>query len=55
MKYRVDNSVEKDGYKVKMQLNITNIINDDFTEYKCICKNEEGKKEGTIIVSRKLN
>lgn len=52
-KYRIDNSAEKDGYRSKMQLNITRINSDDYIDYKCISKNEEGRIEGTIHLKRK--
>ncbi|CAH1108649.1 unnamed protein product [Psylliodes chrysocephalus] len=40
-KYRIDNSLERNGYRSRMQLNITRVNSHDFNyKYYCISKNE---------------
>lgn len=48
-KYRT-NDTEKGKYKVRMQLNITNIGINDFGLYHCISKNEIGMTKGIFTV-----
>ncbi|XP_065167503.1 uncharacterized protein [Atheta coriaria] len=47
-RYHIDNNVRRNGYKVRMQLNITRIKPDDYTRYYCVAKNEKGKTRGII-------
>lgn len=48
-KYRL-NDTERGKYKVRMQLNITNIGVNDFGLYHCISKNEIGITKGIFTV-----
>ncbi|KAJ8924524.1 hypothetical protein NQ315_007322 [Exocentrus adspersus] len=50
-KYRIDNSLEKDGYKARMQLNITRVnVMDLRYLYFCIAKNELQKTKGEFTI-----
>lgn len=48
-KYRI-NDTEKGKYRIRMQLNITNIGINDFGLYHCISKNEIGITKGIFTV-----
>lgn len=49
-KYRIDNSAERDGYKVTMQLTVTRIGVHDYTQYYCISKNELQTTKGEFTI-----
>lgn len=49
-KYKINNTVAKRGYIVRMQLNITRINLHDFTTYYCNSKNEKGATRGSFTV-----
>ncbi|XP_018572198.1 uncharacterized protein LOC108911691 [Anoplophora glabripennis] len=50
-KYRIDNLLEKDGYKARMQLNITRVNAMDMRYlYYCIAKNELQKTRGEFTL-----
>lgn len=49
-KYRIDNSVERDGYRAVMQLRILNVSAQDYAQYHCISKNERGITKGVFTL-----
>ncbi|CAG9858094.1 unnamed protein product [Phyllotreta striolata] len=52
-KYRIDGSAERNGYRYRMQLNITRITGLDFQyKYYCISKNELQTTRGELQLSR---
>lgn len=48
-KFRMETTL--DGYKSKMQLNITRIRGDDYGEYHCVSKNEVNTTTGILYVN----
>ena len=53
-KYRIGDT-EKDKFRVKMQLNITNVGVNDYGLYHCISKNEIGITKGIFTVYGKFS
>ncbi|XP_056636395.1 uncharacterized protein LOC130444995 isoform X1 [Diorhabda sublineata] len=52
-KFRIDNSLERNGYRFRMQLNITKITSQDFNyKYYCISKNELQTTKGEFQLGK---
>lgn len=47
-KYKTENMVTDETYKVHMKLTINNIQHSDYGTYKCVAKNPRGETDGTI-------
>jgi hypothetical protein len=54
-KYQIDNSLDRDLYKAKMQLNITRVHPNDMSyKYYCVTKNELKTIRGELQIQGKL-